>query len=1282
MKQLVIFFTIFFTISVQAQQNTELFNFRVDATSPTKIYFDTNINLTGSNTMGFFIGDGSDVQIVGVNIGGHFFTLNRPLTYWDNIAIRYEGGSDVNIEPFTLSYVDNNIPEPETSQNRYVTTSASGGGDGLSEATAWTPEEAFGTNSYLADGNYGGEFSRTAGQASAGMHIWIKAGEYTEERLSLVSQSGDVDNPIIFEGYKNTIGDITDNYLNPSAQYTDKAASLLAKDRLLGLASNGNFSTSEMPTFTGTTIANRKRNDIFLQIESSEYVIFKNLQIRNYAQGIQGSYNTDNNHLVFERINGYDFRQEIYSGTDTYGHFINLESNESYSESHFIYSDHCKFKNLVCANANLALVFVVGDGFNLFDNIRAYNTVDTHHKDAVDYTVAFNGHNNIARNIVARNFAYNPYVSKVDVSIRFHGPGVRGSYNHKNSTNAGSKYNLIERVHATDSAEGVYVRNDDSDYNVIKDCLIDRENVQFDGNGKPDYITNPWLGGITFWGNVKHNVVERVKVDGYGASIFILDNDEDGGLGGLPSDNIIINCLLMNSGDGVSITGATKTLPYSTGNNNKVINSTFSSGERYIGSAKYADLNSFEFINCQILGYTTSNYDNTENPINIKTPADPTEQNDKFTFQNCNFWENTGSQGVWTVSENNNIAVNPNLDVNLKPTSTTPISITEGGLTTSSVLFDYENVKRIAPYSIGAYEYVVPDITAPLINSLSFSDITSAEVLLKASATDNVGVTGYKVFQDDTFLTDILGDSLSYTVSGLTADTTYDFKVKAFDLSGNESVFSNIVNVTTLSNSTVNNLYIWDDAASGTLDVNTIHTSWITGTWGMTESLEIGGDNSTHFIRGEATEDDSYQQKSYAFTVTPGLTYNIKFSAKVNINSDQQVRVEGFTENGNLASSLTTSWQPYSIDLIADENTATIGFFANYENGGSGDQIDFDNVIIKLMDTEVPLVGSLSFSDITSAEVLLKASATDNVGVTGYKVFQDDTFLTDILGDSLSYTVSGLTADTTYDFKVKAFDLSGNESVFSNIVNVTTLSNSTVNNLYIWDDAASGTLDVNTIHTSWITGTWGMTESLEIGGDNSTHFIRGEATEDDSYQQKSYAFTVTPGLTYNIKFSAKVNINSDQQVRVEGFTENGNLASSLTTSWQPYSIDLIADENTATIGFFANYENGGSGDQIDFDNIIIEEVNSASKSSGKKVGNVTNQFAIYPTPANNSFTIEFSNNSLKIVEITISDVYGRLVYKTQTTENKLSINHNLRHGVYIINVKNNKENVPRKIIIE
>lgn len=89
--------------------------------------------------------------------------------------------------------------------------------------------------------------------------------------------------------------------------------------------------------------------------------------------------------------------------------------------------------------------------------------------------------------------------------------------------------------------------------------------------------------------------------------------------------------------------------------------------------------------------------------------------------------------------------------------------------------------------------------TAP--TNLSASNVSSSGVVLGwGASTDNVAVTGYRIFrQQGTAPAAQIGTSAgtSFTVTGLAASTGYSFFVRAVDVAGNVSASSNAVAVTT-----------------------------------------------------------------------------------------------------------------------------------------------------------------------------------------------------------------------------------------------------------------------------------------------------------------------------------------------------------------------------------------------------------------------------------------------------------------------------------------------------
>lgn len=88
-----------------------------------------------------------------------------------------------------------------------------------------------------------------------------------------------------------------------------------------------------------------------------------------------------------------------------------------------------------------------------------------------------------------------------------------------------------------------------------------------------------------------------------------------------------------------------------------------------------------------------------------------------------------------------------------------------------------------------------PDITPPTTpTGLNVSATTTSLTLNWNPSTDNIGVTGYKVFINDTAIT----TSTNYTFTGLNSGTAYSLGVNAFDAAGNVSGNATI-NGTTLN---------------------------------------------------------------------------------------------------------------------------------------------------------------------------------------------------------------------------------------------------------------------------------------------------------------------------------------------------------------------------------------------------------------------------------------------------------------------------------------------------
>ena len=262
----------------------------------------------------------------------------------------------------------------------------------------------------------------------------------------------------------------------------------------------------------------------------------------------------------------------------------------------------------------------------------------------------------------------------------------------------------------------------------------------------------------------------------------------------------------------------------------------------------------------------------------------------------------------------------------------------------------------------------------------------------------------------------------SVTYTGLSFNTQYDFKFRFRDstLPTNQTTlgYSAVRTYTTTTPADPNPPDDPSNLTAGTITENTIQLNW-----------------------------DGSNDAIYGIT---GLKYYIEF---------RTAGVGSFVPNTNPSNFYLHTGNAYSAQTatLTGLSPFTQYEFRVYAQDPAGNDSGTTNTLTtQTTDTTDPTAPTnLNASGTTSTTTNLSwTAATDNVGVTAYKIYQDGLSLLNIPASATpSHTVTGLTANTNYSFYVSAFDGANNESIFSNTINVLT------NNLPTPTPTGSGTTD-------------------------------------------------------------------------------------------------------------------------------------------------------------------------------------------------------------------------------
>ncbi len=352
------------------------------------------------------------------------------------------------------------------------------------------------------------------------------------------------------------------------------------------------------------------------------------------------------------------------------------------------------------------------------------------------------------------------------------------------------------------------------------------------------------------------------------------------------------------------------------------------------------------------------------------------------------------------------------------------------------------------------------------------------------------------------------------------------------------------------------NAHTHSNAASIDNETNQI-TGWSGGaviTSDATES-QIG----SFSIRAVSTASNG-RTLTYTYNAQIGQQYTISIWAKAGPQVSNPAAPAFAVWSGMTGYSTTpiqgTDWAEYVFNVTATSTSPIIRIYTSNmaTSSTAGNTIFIDNVSILALDTEPPsAVTTLAASGTTTMGTELSWSAsTDNIGVTGYRIFQNGTQVGNTAGTS--YTVNGLSENTSYTFTVLAVDAAGNISAAGNTMNVTTtLANDSEPPSAVTTLAAAGTTTTGT-ELSWsastdnigVTGYRVFQNGTQIGNTAGTSYTADGLTENTSYTFTVLAFDAAGNVS---AAGNTINVTTQESGTgtVDYTSENANLP---TVDWQ------------------------------------------------------------------------------------------------------------------------------------
>ncbi len=482
--------------------------------------------------------------------------------------------------------------------------------------------------------------------------------------------------------------------------------------------------------------------------------------------------------------------------------------------------------------------------------------------------------------------------------------------------------------------------------------------------------------------------------------------------------------------------------------------------------------------------------------------------------------------------------------------------------------------------------------------------------------------------------------------------------------------------------------------------------------------VQLGSINNVSGATGGYTDytsitTDLVKDASVSITITPtwtGTVYSEGYAVWIDYNQNQSFEDSGELVYSRAASTATSVGGSFTVPTTALEGATRMrvsmkynGIPSSCETFSYGEVEDYTINITtggSTGDTQAPSVpAGLTVSNITetTADISWNAS-TDNIGVTGYDVYEGSSLLGTVT--STSANITGLVAASTYSFSIRAKDAAGNISASSASLIVTTAGGST---------GGSDELIGSYFESGWDGWSDGGSDCARYSGSRSPEGSYSIRLRDDSgtgsAMTTASTFNLTPYDNVEITFSfysysmengedfwVRYNDGSGWQTvaayaRGTSFNNNTFYTATVNLSSSQYNLSSNAQ-------FRFQCDASGNSDYIYIDEVVITGTSGGSftaENSLVETGSVQGfigdfdqegsefegDFTVYPNPAKQyadiKLLLDIEDQPIN-VKLAVYDIRGGVILKKSYNEvsndlfaEKLDVSQ-LQSGVYFVEI--------------